>query len=189
MMRLAQQRFPVGTSALTGFAVMGVGDAAVQLGADGMVDAQRVLISSSYNGFVYSPFMHLWWGKLDVWFPGRSAAAVASKVLINQAAITPFNSLFYMSWSKVVGALARDGHEADWRAVRAQTEAHLRTELPSLLAMSCAFWPVVHSFNFAFAPLSLRIVFMSCCSVCWGAYLSYVTHRQQPHGDGHHVRT
>ncbi|KAG8465997.1 hypothetical protein KFE25_005567 [Diacronema lutheri] len=176
-------RLPLATSAATGFAVMAVGDGAVQVGLDGAIDAQRVAVSSTYNGLVYAPVMHVWWGKLDAWWPGRTAGAVVRKVLVNQIVITPFNSLCFISWSKLIGAAAtgaRGGERVDWLAVRAQTEAHLRAELPTLLATSCAFWPFAHACNFAFAPISLRIFFMSTCSVGWGGYLSYVSHRLSP---------
>lgn len=182
LLRWSQQHWPVSTSALTGLAVMGVGDSAVQLGVDGQLDVQRTLVSSTYNGFIYSPFMHVWWSQLDAWWPGRSASAVTRKVITNQLAITPFNSLFFIVWSKAVGAAVtagRSGSPPDWTAVYAETETHLRRELPSLLVTSCAFWPFAHALNFRYLPLSLRIVFMSSCSVCWGGYLSFVTHRKQ----------
>jgi protein Mpv17 len=182
----AQRRFPIGTSALTGFSVMAIGDTAVQLASGSAAgaphDVQRTAIASTYNGLVYSPLMHLLWARLDAIWPGRTMGAVARKVLANQLIVTPVNSLSFITWAKTAGAAARaarEGRPLDWEGVRAHTEQHLRRELPGLIGSSCCFWPVAHGLNFALVPLSLRIVFMSACSVTWGAYLSFVTHRTE----------
>jgi len=179
----AQRASPVGTSALTGFSVMAVGDGMVQVGTKSEgVDPQRLLVGSLYNGCVYSPLMFVWWGRLDRVWPGRTLGAVARKVIANQFVVTPINSLAFISWTSTLGAAVgalRTGGEVDWAEVRTRTQKQLRTELPELLAYSCCFWPVAHSLNFAFVPLPLRIVFMSACSVGWGGYLSFCANRDR----------
>ena len=62
---------PLVTSALTGFGVMALGDAGVQVAADEL-DVSRVLVTSTWNGAV-SPGFYVWYKFIDTVYAGCSA--------------------------------------------------------------------------------------------------------------------
>ncbi|CAE7197221.1 MPV17 [Symbiodinium natans] len=176
-----QRRHPVFTSAATGGAVMSLGDTAVQLAAAGTWDYQRNAVVSAYNGGM-SPFFYYWWQHLDSIWPGTGGAAVVRKTLANQLAVAPFNSTMFLTWSTAMESLIKGDCVADdggpclqtiWEKVASKAQA----EIPSLVLSSCGFWLPANATNFMFMPNHLRVVFMSCCAVCWGAYITYVVHR------------
>mmetsp|Transcript_21715 Transcript_21715/g.64030 ORF Transcript_21715/g.64030 Transcript_21715/m.64030 type:complete len:185 (-) Transcript_21715:320-874(-) len=176
-----QRAYPMSTSALTGMGVLALGDSAVQLTVDGKVDPARNAIASLYNA-VAAPVLYLWWQYLDRRWPGTVLKAVATKVAVNQVVVTPINSATFIYWCKHAEALAQqhdktDGEVTDWTAVRLDAFNHLQREIGGLLVSSCAFWPGVNAVNFAYVPVHSRIVFMSSAAVCWGAWLSHVSHR------------
>eukprot|EP00446_Apocalathium_sp_SHHI-4_P012320 CAMPEP_0177215530 /NCGR_PEP_ID=MMETSP0367-20130122/34270_1 /TAXON_ID=447022 ORGANISM="Scrippsiella hangoei-like, Strain SHHI-4" /NCGR_SAMPLE_ID=MMETSP0367 /ASSEMBLY_ACC=CAM_ASM_000362 /LENGTH=186 /DNA_ID=CAMNT_0018664979 /DNA_START=58 /DNA_END=618 /DNA_ORIENTATION=- len=175
-----QQRYPVRMSLATGGGVMSLGDALVQLRNE-RFDAHRNAVVSAYNGAT-APFFLFWWCALDRWWPGTALGAVARKSLMNQVCVGPFNSAFFLAWSLAVGAWLHSGErgsgsELDLPALGGEIAAKAREEVPGLLLTSGVFWFPANAANFMFVPTHLRILFMSSCSVVWGAYISFVVHR------------
>mmetsp|Transcript_29658 Transcript_29658/g.44350 ORF Transcript_29658/g.44350 Transcript_29658/m.44350 type:complete len:161 (-) Transcript_29658:137-619(-) len=159
-------------------AVMGIGDASVQVWGRGRFDAQRNAVVSAYNGAT-APLFYYWWRLLDRQWPGTSVGAVVRKALTNQLVVGPFNSALFLAWSTSVEAwLARSqGGALDAAALGAAVREKALREVPGLVLSSCFFWLPANATNFMFVPMHFRVLFMSSCAVAWGAYISYVVHR------------
>ena len=180
-LRRASMARPTATGAATGFAVMSAGDAASQMLASDSshVDVRRNLVSASYNGLA-SPFFYRWYLFMDWAIPGATAAQLVPKVLISQLVTTGANNPIYLAWCHHVEAWldSRDANEpTDWGAVRERYMAHMARELPNLYGTSMLFWLPVNYVNFAWVPYHLKILWISCCSVAWGGFVSHVAHR------------
>ncbi|CAE7242854.1 Mpv17-like protein 2 [Symbiodinium microadriaticum] len=176
-----QSRHAILASTITGGAVMSLGDTAVQLAGSGTWDYQRNGVVSAYNGGM-SPFFYYWWKHLDGIWPGTGVAAVVRKTFMNQLMVAPFNSALFLTWSTAMESLIKgdcvgaDG-SASAQMIWEKVAGKAKAEVPSLVMSSCCFWLPANAANFMFMPLHLRVVFMSSCSVVWGAYITYVVHR------------
>ena len=178
----AQKARPLIVSAVTGFTVMSIGDASVQLctrnaqlPAVAGVDVQRNMVSSAYNGAV-SPLFFQWYRWLDSVWPGVSPRSLVRKVVVNQIAISGLNSPLYLTWCATIEAWLLGA--ADWEATLTTTRNHLVREVPSLMLTSICCWMPINVINFGVVPPHLRILYISSCGVAWTAFLSFVAHRE-----------
>mmetsp|Transcript_57856 Transcript_57856/g.123033 ORF Transcript_57856/g.123033 Transcript_57856/m.123033 type:complete len:184 (-) Transcript_57856:218-769(-) len=173
-----QSLYPVRMSLLTGFGVMATGDALIQ-SSQGPLDLQRNVIVSIYSGAT-APVFFYWWRYLDSLWPGTSIRAVLKKTAFNQMCLGPFNSTFFLIWSVSTQTYLRQralGEEVNLQVILDEVVNKATLEIPELICSAFTFWIPCNAVNFMFVPVHWRIVFMSMCSVVWGARLSFVVHR------------
>ena len=168
---------PLVTSALTGFGVMALGDAGVQVAAD--EDVSRVLVTSTWNGAV-SPGFYVWYKFIDTVYANAPLSQFAKKLFVNQLVLTSLNTPCFMlcartlrprstgSWRAPVGARAR----GDGRAVRARGARAHRLVVGDVGPGERDPVPLRAGGG------HLKIAYRSYHLVLWGAYISFVAHRR-----------
>lgn len=183
LLRRASVARPLTTAASTGFAVMSVGDAAVQMATESRIDSNRILVTSLYNGAV-SPLWYKWYRFMDALIPGLAIRRLVPKVIVSQICTTGVNNPAFFAWCEIAEAWINRGDGAvNWGAVRESIVEKLRRELPHVYSSSLCFWMPVNAANYAFVPDHLRILWISTCSLAWSGYVSYVAHRKNEHID------
>ena len=116
------------------------------------------------------PSLHIWHSKmlpaLVKPFTGR---------LTTLAAAVVFNELIIGSY--FVASLLFAFEAIKKRDINAGIQ-NVKEKFPSAIIMSIKFWTGVSVLNFGFMPIHLRPVFVSCWSIVWQSYLSYVSNNQ-----------
>ncbi|KAK9800803.1 hypothetical protein WJX73_007307 [Symbiochloris irregularis] len=166
----ALERQPLRIKAATAALGFTLGDFIAQLysrppqGINWRYDTFRTLRLAAYGGCIGGPIGHHWFGYLDrVIMPHKpkSAAAIASKIGLDQLIMAPIGTILFFSITKLL-----DGFQA--AAVIPTVQEKL---VPTVLA-SYKLWPLAHSFNFAFVPSSQRILYINTVAILWTFMLS-----------------
>ena len=178
---------PLLSAVLTGLGVMMVGDTVAQavearlVGTRGRwMNWERFSVVVSWSA-VNSVFFLVWFGALDRRFPGSSVRAVMLKAAINQVFVSvPLNFAFLVWSTSLQHALksrSRDGGGPSPLAdLRAKVELAARERLPTIVAGSFCFWPVVNGANFLLVPPHMRVLPTVLGSFAWSSFLTFVAH-------------
>jgi protein Mpv17 len=125
------------------------------------LDLPRAARMGLFGLLFYGPYQHWWYGLLDKSFPGRSTAAFASKVTLNQVALAPVVLAAVFAWN-----LVPLGRGREW-------PAKVKKDLFPTMVNGWKFWVPAASVNFWAIPLEGQVAYMSACGLLWTAYLSY----------------
>ena len=125
------------------------------------LDLPRAARMGLFGLLFYGPYQHWWYALLDRSFPGRSTAAFASKVALNQVALAPVVLAAVFAWNLV--PLGRGG---EWAG-------KVKRDLVPTMVNGWKFWVPAASVNFWAVPLEAQVAYMSACGLLWTAYLSY----------------
>jgi len=130
----------------------------------------RSLKQGAVGMFFAGPSLHIWHSnilpKLVKPFTGRLSYLVAA-VVFNELII---GSYFVASLLFAFEALKK-------RDINAGIQ-NMKEKFPSAILMSIKFWTGVSILNFGFMPVHFRPVFVSCWSIVWQSYLSYVSNNR-----------
>ena len=170
LLRRVQMTAPSTFSFALGGAIMGVGDAAVQVVVEEhAVDRQRLLVCSAFNASVSVP-LNFWYAYLDrVW-----KHSFASKILFNQVVSSATLTPGFLAWAPFFESLVAGDSPAT--AVESARQSVESEALPMAI-QSFGLWTPVNAIMFAWVPQPMRISYMSAVAVLWGAYCSWVAHR------------
>ena len=110
----------------------------------------------------------------------KLATVVVKSLLSVTVAGVPLNLLFLSGVTSIEHLL----HKCDNRPTDPNNEsiliddieAKIRNKLPSIVQSSITFWGPINCITWYYVPTHLRIVFVSCVSLMWNSYLSYMQH-------------
>jgi protein Mpv17 len=181
----ASRHSPLLVSALTGGAVMALGDAAAQAlerrrggGAAGH-DWRRGLVTASWNGLVFTPIFFVWFRKLDRVWPGASPRAVLAKVAANQMCMVLPMNVGFIAWTTVLErASSPESAAPHQEPVAIVIERTLRERLQRIWFTSASVWIPVNLLNFALVPPEFRVLPTIATSLVWNFWLSYTCHKE-----------
>lgn len=130
----------------------------------------RSLRQGSVGAFFAAPSLHVWHSivlpKL-VKFCTRNVTRVLVSVLLNETVFaTYFISCLLFSFETLKTFDVQAGAQ------------NVQAKFGSSLQSSMKFWTWISLINYSFMPIHLRPVFVSCWSVVWQSYLSYVSNNQ-----------
>jgi len=164
----------------TGTFIMLVGDAAVQLTVEqkASLDGLRLGVCSAFNGLVNVPIASLMLSLDRIW-PGRKMLPMLSKVAANQIITSTTLPPSFLAWTISIENIL---HGNGLSTARAETVDALRRDGPRMCSQSMLVWTPANVVAFASVPQHLRVAFLSCVSVCWTGYLSFVAHRVKEKG-------
>ncbi len=177
----ASRRRPLAASALTGGAVMALGDAAAQAlerrrGAAAGHDWRRSLATASWNGLVFAPVFFVWFRALDRAWPGASPRAVLAKVAVNQLVMVLPINVGFIAYTTTLERVLSPAPSSEPVAV--VIERTLRERLQRIWLTSASVWVPVNLLNFALVPPEFRVLPTIATSLVWNFWLSYTTHKE-----------
>lgn len=126
---------------------------------------------ASVGAFFAAPSLHVWHSILlpkVVKFCTRNAARVMLSVFLNE---TAFASYFII-------CLLFSFETLKTMSVKAGAD-NVQTKFTSVLGASMKFWTWISIVNYSLVPIHLRPVFVSCWSMVWQTYVSYVSNNQK----------
>lgn len=124
--------------------------------------ARLALISAAFG----SPIGHFWFDLLDrtiMPHAPTSAAAIVSKMLLDQLCMTPLMTLAFFTSMAVL----------ERRRPRQALQSALQKLRPTLIA-NYAIWPLCHLFNFAFVPPQHRVLYVNVIAIAWTSFMSHM---------------
>jgi len=128
---------------------------------------ERSVRQGSVGAFFAAPSLHLWHSVvLPKFVKGctKTVTRVACSVLLNETLFaTYFISFLLFSFESL-----------KTRSVEAGAQ-NVQDKFFPALGASMKFWTWISLINYSFIPIHLRPVFVSCWSVVWQSYLSYVS--------------
>jgi protein Mpv17 len=165
---------PILTKALTSLTGFALGDFLAQKFIDKRdeLDLQRLARMASFGLLVHGPTGHFFYGWLDNKIKSNGAAAVASKVFIDQVLWNPiFGTLFfgYMGAAEGLGLSA--------------IKTRIENNLWSSVKGSWTVWPVAHAINFRYIPTSQRLLYINSIQIGYNMFLSVLGQRANSTGD------
>ncbi|ELR14490.1 Hypothetical protein ACA1_192610 [Acanthamoeba castellanii str. Neff] len=132
----------------------------------GGFDWKRTGRLMAYGFLASGPMMHGWYKALDAAIPSASFKASIVKLCLDQSIAAP---TLIASFFVVVGAM--EGKS------RAELEEKMRRDYLATMKVNWSVWPLISFINFRFIPPAQRVLYVSCVSVLWNAYLSWVNAR------------
>lgn len=94
--------------------------------------------------------------------------SIGVKIIVNQMCLTPiFNTYFFGSQALLSGENLTG------------TVQRVRDTVPTSIANSWKFWPVVTALSFTFVPIEHRAVFSGFFAIGWQTYLSYLNRKAE----------
>lgn len=143
--------------------------------SDNILEFEWDLVRSVHMGIirasVITPFVLFWYPTLVYLCPGQSLFRVLGRVCIDQSIGSPIVILLVF----VANAILQQDIQGLPQRIQSQFMNAWKTGLQ--------YWPIVHSFNFGFIPLSHQPLFAHFASVYWNAVLSYyanIQHQEPP---------
>merc|ERR1711904_580941 len=96
------------------------------------------------------------------------------KILLNQIVSSCLLSPGFLAWKHCVSTMLQGhGPERAW----AETVQALRRDGPQVVGTSFCVWLPVNTYAFAYVPMEMRVAYVSCFSVIWNGFLSFMAHR------------
>lgn len=118
-----------------------------------------------YGGLVTAPLLYHWLQLLARLVPGASFSQALAKGFVDQLVFAPVNiSQFFVGMSLLEGRQLEEALD-EWGR-----------KFPSTWMISLSVWPLVQCLNFSLVPAKNRVMFVSCGSFLWMAFLSYMQH-------------
>jgi hypothetical protein len=139
-------------------------------------DVPRSLRSGLFGALAVGPIFHVWFRRLDIWFPGSAWKPVSKKLALDQLVMAPlFTSFYFVAMGgmeqRSSDEIARKVSQALW---------------PTLLA-NWAIFPLAQGVNFAFVPERLRVLVLNAGGLVYNVYLSkYNAAALAEEADAHH---
>jgi protein Mpv17 len=131
------------------------------------LDWLRVLRMATVGAVVVGPACHYWYQFLDKYIPSKQPLQVAKKILVDEFIFGPvYLGAFFVSISTLEGMTPQ------------QTIEKIKKEYIPTFKMDVTVWPPAQAINFFFVPAPYRVLYISCISLFWNAYLSMVQHRE-----------
>ncbi|GFO16326.1 mpv17-like protein 2 [Plakobranchus ocellatus] len=136
-------------------------------------------VQMAASGLAVGPVVHYWYLYLDRWFPGRNAASLIKKVILDQIVLSPiYITLFIVT----IGAL--EGQP--WTLMKEE----FKTTGVAMLISDILVWTPAQTVNFYFLPTRFRVLFDSSVSLAmdvWFSYLRFDRHStSKATGNGSH---
>jgi len=132
----------------------------------GDFDWFRLFRLSSFGFFVHGSTSHYFYNFLDGKIPGTTAAAVASKVFIDQVIWNPIFGVMFFGY---VAALECKGLPF--------VVEKIKKELWTQVTGSWKVWPIAHTINFRFIPSSQRVLYINSIQIGYNCFLSVISSR------------
>ncbi|KAH8105767.1 hypothetical protein DFH11DRAFT_644837 [Phellopilus nigrolimitatus] len=165
------QRRPLLTQSVTAGVLFGAGDVIAQQGIERQGknhDFARTARLTFYGGALFGPLMTKWYQALNRLTFASPARAVAARVWLDQALLTPAAVVFFFSSMTFL-----EGKGVGEAKKRVET-----AYVPTLLRNWGVFVPA-QIVNFALVPTHMRFVFVGVVSLFWNTYLSYANTQTQ----------
>jgi hypothetical protein len=124
-------------------------------------DVPRSLRSGLFGALAVGPIFHVWFRRLDLWFPGSAWKPVAKKLALDQLVMAPLFTSFYFV---AMGGMEQRPSDEITRKVS-------QALWPTLLA-NWAIFPLAQGLNFAFVPERLRVLVLNAGGLVYNVYLS-----------------
>jgi len=121
------------------------------------------LQKQTLSGLLFGVMGHFWYQHLDRFLPGRCAATVFKKVVIDQLVFSP---VWWSTYFAFLGVMERSG----WSEFKQRC---LQTGKQLYLTEWC-LWPPVQLVNFFFLPTSLRVFYISTVTFGIDMYTSHL---------------
>ncbi|KAE9396355.1 hypothetical protein BT96DRAFT_115161 [Gymnopus androsaceus JB14] len=168
----AYARRPMATQCATSAVIFGTGDVIAQQvvarrGARNH-DFTRTARFILYGASLFGPFITKWHQFINRRQFTSPVRAVVYKVTLDQLLAAPLITvpMFFGSMSIL------EGHPEE-------AIPRIKNAYSSTLARGwCLFIPA-QIINFAFVPISMRVLFISCAGLCWNTYLSFFNAKQK----------
>lgn len=121
----------------------------------------RTFRLATFGLLVHGTTGHWFYGKLDGYIPGKGAAAVASKVFIDQVLWNPIFGIMFFGYMGMMSNMGVSG-----------TINEIKTKLYSSVTGSWTVWPIAHTINFRFVPNQSRILYINSIQIFYNCFLS-----------------
>jgi hypothetical protein len=116
---------------------------------------------ATVGGGVMAPVFYGWYKLLDKHMAGTSMRLIVKKVIVDQAIAGSLSVvLFYVAMSVL--------------EQKQDLFLELREKGVKTYLTGCAYWPIVQTVNFRFAPPYLRTAFVASAGFVWCIILSYI---------------
>lgn len=142
-------------------------------------------LSGAAFGIVATTWLHYWWGFLETFVGARlplshhRLANTMTKVLLDQGIGAPCYIYSYYVLTNFFQSLGSVQSTKD--AVQSWNDTNAKAQeffWPTML-QHWKLWPIVHTFNFYYAPLHHRVLVQNTVLVGWSGYLSHLNHSAQ----------
>lgn len=127
-------------------------------------DMKRTAKMGAFGMCFHGPMGHYWYGFLDRTIMVKaptSAAAVATKTIIDQVTCAPVFTAVFFSAMK-----AMDGKSNE-------IKQEVQDKLWPTMKVNWTVWPLAHIINFRFVPSSQRILYINTIQIGYNAFLSF----------------
>ncbi len=117
-----------------------------------------------WGTIVIPPIYHKWYNWLDKMFPihrGKNVTSISKRMLVKKTILDqflftpPLLLLFFASMAAME------------RPTLSHVKEEVGTKFVPVFVADCAFWMPVQAFNFAFVPLTFRVVYIGVMSFVW----------------------
>jgi protein Mpv17 len=136
------------------------------------IDWRRAALTGVFGATLVGPVGHFWYLGIDKvcakWLTPGSAAFIATKVIVDTAAMGPF----YVSTFFGFGTACIDG--GTW----SDFTSKMRKDFVPTLAAEVTFWPVVQTFNFARVPVQHQLLVVNSMTIVDAAFMSWARNHE-----------
>ena len=135
-------------------------------------DWRRAALTGVFGATLVGPVGHFWYLGIDKacakFFTPGSAAFIATKVILDTAAMGPF----YVSSFFAFGTAFIDG--GTW----SEFTGKMRKDFVPTLAAEVTFWPVVQTWNFARVPVQHQLLVVNSMTIVDAAFMSWARNHE-----------
>eukprot|EP00897_Mesotaenium_endlicherianum_P008347 jgi/Mesen1/7540/ME000391S06770 len=152
-MNLLEKR-PIATKSVTASAIFVAADLIAQAFAAAQadptappasLDAARTARMAALGLFLSGPTLHLWFGLMSKYFPGRDVRSTLSKMALGQCTYGPsFNAVFFSLNSAAQGES------------RSEILGRLRRDIPATFQKGLLYWPLCDALTYRYVPVHLQ---------------------------------
>ena len=135
-------------------------------------EPKRTACMAAYGSIVFGTFSYYWYCK---WLPqmvpvGAAAIPTLKQTCAKVALDETLQSWFAIGTFLPIMTLLEGGSMLE-------AQSKLKKDFWTIYKTDLMFWPFVQFLNFKFVPNHYQALVVSTISVFWGAFLSYVQHR------------
>lgn len=165
----ALEEKPLLMKGMTSFMGFLLGDIMAQtlIEKSGPYDPIRTARFASFGFLVHGTSSHWFYGNLDKLIPGTGAAAVASKVGIDQLIWNPIFGCMFFGY---MGVLEGEGLGGAYKKIK--------RDLLTQVTGSWTVWPIAHAINFKFIPSSQRVLYINTIQIFYNCFLSILSSKK-----------